>query len=322
MNIWTISETYQGELSGASKECIGEAKRLSDSATVTTVILGGDDKSASSAGHFGADKVALLPMNAYHLENLVETLASAIEEHKPELVVIPASTHGKELSARLAARFKSALSTESLSLKHEDDNFKAVRPMYAGKVLVTVVLKGDGPRFATLRPNVVSPLQEDSSKTAETLEIASKESSISGAKLTQLEASSSEGGEVELTEANVVVAGGRGFGNKESFNLLIDLAKVLNAGIGSSRMVVDNGWLDYNTQIGQTGNVVTPNLYFAIGISGAIQHVVGMQNSGCIVAINNNPDAPIFKLSDYGVVADLFEVLPILTEKLKSYSLV
>jgi electron transfer flavoprotein alpha subunit len=298
-------------------ECLSLAKSLGG--TIHCVLLGSGAKgAAAAAGHQGADQVWCnedASFDRWDLAAVANTLDSAIKSVSPALVLVPATTHGKELAAKLAARHSAALASEVIGVSLEGDSFKAVRPMYAGKVRATVKLSG-APAFATVRPNVLDVAAADSSRNATVNDLAAA-AGDSRITLTAME-SKADSGSVDLSEARVVVSGGRGLKGPENFHLIDNLASALGGAVGASRMVVDAGWKEHRYQVGQTGKVVTPELYVAVGISGAIQHLVGMQNSGCIVAINNSPDAPIFKVADYGIVADLFEFMPKLAEELKA----
>lgn len=320
-NIYVIGEAKDGAVSKATQECIAEARRANGSAQITCVLLGsGVAGAAESAGKAGADAVAVADdaaLASYHLETYVETIAAAVGG--ADLVLFPATTYGKEMAAQLAAKLGVGLAAECTKVTiGGDGDPRAVRPMYAGKVLATVKLTGPKPRLVTLRPNVVDVLGADAAKSAGVTNLSVVQSSVNGAKLVESTQKAAAGGEVDLSEASVVVSGGRGLQSPDNFGLLDQLAATMNAAVGASRMVVDAGWKEHRYQVGQTGRVVTPDLYIAVGISGAIQHLVGMQNSGCIVAINNNPEAPIFKVADYGIVGDLFEVVPKLTDALKN----
>lgn len=298
-------------------ECLSLAAGLGG--TVHCVLLGsGAKEAAAAAGHQGASQVWAndsASFDQWDLAAVANTLGEAIKSTSPALVLIPATTHGKELAGKLAARFSAALASEVIAVHADGDSFQAVRPMYAGKVRANVKLSGT-PAFATVRPNVLDVAAPDSSRSASVSDLAAQ-AGDSRVQLLAVE-SKAESGSVDLSEARVVVSGGRGLKGPEHFHLVDGLAAALKGAVGASRMVVDAGWKEHRYQVGQTGKVVTPELYVAVGISGAIQHLVGMQNSGCIVAINNNPEAPIFKVADYGVVADLFEFVPKLADELKA----
>lgn len=311
--VLVIGEVTTAGVAKGALECISEAKRAgADSVEVVLFGQGAKDQ-AAAAGKAGASQVHYVEEAGYSLSQRAETVKGVIDSKSPALVMLSSNTYGKELAGVLAARYKSALATECLEIRFEGDVVKATRPMLAGKVLAKVKLNG-AVAVATLRPNTVPATEDGADAPVADLALGG---SADGVVLTDSSKGSS-GGEVDLSEAAVVVAGGRGLKGPENFHLIDELAEPLHAAIGATRMVVDAGWKDFHLQVGQTGKVVTPDLYIAVGISGAIQHLVGMQNSGCIVAINNDPGAPIFKVADYGIVEDLFEATPKLTEKLKA----
>lgn len=314
-NVLVLGEAHGSEVTKATLECCSEAKRAG-AAEVHLVLFGtGAQAGAAAAGKAGANKVHYVEETGYNLAQRVATAAVLIESHKPALVLTPAGTHGKELGGVLAARFKAAFASECLEVRLGDDGTPvAVRTLFSGKVRARIKLNGDTP-IATLRPNGV-PVSDDGADAAvNTVPMSGDAGTV---KLTDSSDKAAASGEVDLSEASIVVSGGRGLKDPSNFHLIDELAKALGGAVGASRMVVDAGWKEHRYQVGQTGRVVSPDLYVAVGISGAIQHLVGMQNSGCIVAINNNPDAPIFKVADYGIVDDLFEAVPKLTEKLKA----
>ncbi len=314
--IFVLGEVTSSEVNKATLECCSEAKRAG-ATEVHAVLFGkGGESAAASAGKAGATQVHYVEEAGYNLAQRAATAASLVEAQKPALVLVPATTHGKELAGTLAARFQSAYASECLEIRLGDDGKPvALRPMYSGKVRARVKLNGDGPAVASLRPNVVAVDADGGDAPVASVALSGEAGTV---KLTDSSAKAAASGEVELSEASIVVSGGRGLKDPSNFHLIDELAKALGGAVGASRMVVDAGWKEHRYQVGQTGRVVTPDLYVAVGISGAIQHLVGMQNSGCIVAINNNPEAPIFKVADYGIVDDLFEVVPKLTEKLKA----
>ncbi len=316
MNIFVYGEAIQGALTGPTKECLGEATRLGGEPIL--VLVGSNEAALEDARKTSLSKIIVAKNEAladYHAEHYVAALDQVLNDNACDLLLFPATTRAREVAARLAARRQTACASECLGLAIEGETVKAKRPMYTGKVIATVALSGSKPVMATIRPNVVKPIEPGSCE--QVVEVQVTDLGDVGTVLKSCQEKAGAGGKVELTEAPVVVAGGRGVKGPEHFPMLQETADLFKGAVGASRMVVDNGWLDYNLQIGQTGKVVTPSLYFAVGISGAIQHVVGMQNSQCIVAINNNPDAPIFKIANYGIVGDLFEVMPVLNEKIK-----
>ncbi len=308
--IVVVGEVTAEGVRKATQECISEAKRTGSD--VEAVLFGsGAEGAAAGAGKNGASKVHYVEESGYNLAQRVATVAPLVDGAK--LVIVPATTHGKELAGVLAARLKAAYAAECIEVTLGDDGQpRALRTQFAGKVRARVKLNGDT-SVVSLRPNVVEVSADGGDASVASAGLAGE---AGGVVLTDASAKGDASGEVDLSEASVVVSGGRGLKGPENFHLIESLAKTLDGAVGASRMVVDSGWKEHRYQVGQTGRVVTPDLYIAVGISGAIQHLVGMQNSGCIVAINNNPEAPIFKVADYGVVADLFDAVPKLTEKL------
>lgn len=315
--IFVFGQVRDGQPTRPTLECLSLASTLGGE--VQCVLLGSGAKAAATlAGHHGASKVwanEAASFDRWDLAAVANTVSEAIKSVQPALVLVPATTQGKELAGKLAARFSAALASEVIAVTSAGDAFQAVRPMYAGKVRATVKLQG-APAFASVRPNVLDVSPADASRSAAVEELAAQ-AGDSRVELLSVEGKA-EAGVADLSEARIVVSGGRGLKGPENFHLVDSLAQALGGAVGASRMVVDAGWKEHRYQVGQTGKVVTPELYVAVGISGAIQHLVGMQNSGCIVAINNNPEAPIFKVADYGVVADLFDFVPKLAEELKN----
>jgi len=226
---------------------------------------------------------------------------------------------GKSLFPRLAASLSSGLAADITSISWDGDNILAVRPAYGGKALIKVSPAGPGPQMATLRPKAFPDPSPDDSRSGEKSELTYDESKY-GSRAKILESVSEGGQEISLTDADIIVSGGRGIKEAANYKMIKELADVLGAAAGASRAVVDAGWVPYSHQVGQTGKTVNPKLYVACGISGAIQHLVGMQSSKTIVAINRDAEAPIFKVATYGIVGDIFEILPKLTEKLKAMS--
>ena len=239
-------------------------------------------------------------------------LQAAIAKSEPRAVVMAASVLGKELGAFVAGRLGWALMSDVVQTAVEGDRLTAVKPKYAGKALAR--LAAAGPAVISLRPNAVQPQESPREPATEALEV---DAGAAHVRLREVVAAGEK--KLELTEADTIVAGGRGLGTPENWTLITDLAAVLGAANGASRAVVDSGWRSHAEQVGQTGKTVSPNLYFALGISGAIQHLAGMSSSKCIVAINKDKDAPIFQVADYGIVGDVFEVVPVLTEELKGF---
>jgi electron transfer flavoprotein alpha subunit len=318
--ILTFAEQRDGKLRRASLEAVSEAKRLAGAlgGKVTAVLVGsGVEGLAAELGAQGADTVHVFDqpeLAHYATEPYARALAQAVKEADPAAVLVPFTALGKDLAPRVAAQLEAGLISDCVALTARDGRLEARRPMYAGKAFATTRWKG-GLQLASLRPNVFPLGPRDEAAKPEV-----KKGTVDAAargRVTRVEASAA--GKVELTEAQTIVSGGRGLKGPENFHLVESLAGAFGAAVGASRAVVDAGWVDHQYQVGQTGKTVSPTLYIACGISGAIQHLAGMSSSKVIVAINKDADAPIFKVANYGVVGDLFEILPKLTEAAKSY---
>ncbi|HEX9188782.1 MAG TPA: electron transfer flavoprotein subunit alpha/FixB family protein [Vicinamibacteria bacterium] len=318
--ILTFAEPRDGKLRRASLEVVSEARRLAAplGATVSTVLVGpGSDGLAAELGSYGADEVRVFDDPAfasYATESWAAALAQAIADTKPSVVLVPFTSLGKDLAPRVAAKVGAGLASDCVALAAKDGRLVARRPMYAGKAYATVEWAGE-PQMATLRPNVFPLGTPDPSRKAAVVKASAK--AAARARVTAVRATAQ--GKVQLTEAQVIVSGGRGLKGPENFHLVEDLAEAMGAAVGASRAVVDAGWVDHQMQVGQTGKTVSPSLYVACGISGAIQHLAGMSSSKVIVAINKDKDAPIFKVADYGIVGDVFEVLPKLAEAARAH---
>jgi electron transfer flavoprotein alpha subunit len=249
---------------------------------------------------------------AYATEAYARALAQAIADAKPSVVLVPFTAMGKDLAPRVAARVGAGLASDCVGLSAPGGKLVARRPLYAGKAYATVEWAGE-PQMATLRTNVFPLGTPDPSRKAEVVKGSCDTSSR--AKVAAVRTTAQ--GKVQLTEAQIIVSGGRGLGGPQGFELLQELAQALGAALGSSRAGVDEGWIPYSHQVGQTGKTVCPKVYIACGISGAVQHLVGMQSSDVIIAINKNPEAPIFNVATFGIVGDLYEVVPLLVRRLK-----
>ena len=271
----------------------------------------------SALSAYGADRILVAEapgLESYSPDATVEIVSSISDDVSPAAILLPASALGKDLAARLAARLGVGLATEVTEVRVEDGSPVVSRPMYGGKAYGRFRFM-TAPALMTLRPNVFRPSENPGDGAVETLSVEPVE-----AKTRVLGIESSERGALDVREAGIVVAGGRGLQDAANWNLLDDLVTALgsDATLGASRAVVDAGWRPHSEQVGQTGKVVSPNLYFAIGISGAIQHLAGMRTAKVIVAVNKDPEAPIFGVADYGIVGDLFEILPRLTEEIRA----
>ena len=320
--VFTIAEQRDGEIRKISYELVSEGRRIADTLgqKVTAVLLGSDIKEkAASLGHYGADKVLVADdprLKTYTTDAYVSVIANLVKAHNPAILLLGASVQGKDLAARLSARLEAGMAQDCTAFSLDNGNLVAVRPIYAGKAYAKVTFSNSEPQMATARPNVLSMNEPDSSRSAEIIDapISLDDNTL---KTKVVEVLRDETGKVDLTEADKIVSGGRGMKGPENYNILEELAAVIGATVGASRSAVDAGWRPHTDQVGQTGKVVSPNLYIACGISGAIQHLAGMSTSKVIVAINKDPDAPIFQRADYGIVEDLFKVVPALTAEIK-----
>jgi electron transfer flavoprotein alpha subunit len=273
---------------------------------------------AVAAGAQGADRVVVAEDTAYadfNLEAHTQLAIRALAGGEAELLLMTVSTHTRELAARLAANFGAGLAADCVELTRAGGELLFKRPIYAGKVFETIALSGK-PAIATLRPNNFAAIAPDAGRQVAVQPLTGSLDPAS-LRLVVKEAVAAAADRVPLTEASIIVSGGRGMKGPEHFALIESLAAVLGAAVGASRAVVDAGWRPHAEQVGQTGKTVSPVLYIACGISGAIQHLAGMSSSRFIVAVNKDPEAPIFKVADYGIVGDLFEVLPLLTEEFR-----
>jgi len=314
-------EVREGKVKKPSLEALSEGKRRAKelNTEVSAVYLGHNLESlASEIFPYGASKVYILEnplLSHYSTAAYAQALFSLVEEIKPEIIFFSASSMGKDLAPRLAAKLGVTVATDCIKTSCRDGKLEVMRPIFAGKAIASLRFKAT-PHIATLRPNVF-PLGEQGVKEGEAIK---KEVVIAKdlVKAQVVEILKEKGAELDVTEAEIVVSGGRGMKGPENFDLLRELTSLLpHSSVGASRSAVDSGWIDHQHQVGQTGKTVSPNLYLAFGISGAIQHLAGMSSSKVIVAVNKDPEAPIFKVADFGVVGDLFQVIPYLKEELK-----
>lgn len=317
-NVLIVAESRGGELKKITYEAITAAVPIAEAldGEVQVAVLGSGldgDALAADLGARGAATVYLLDDEAleqYAAETYAQALKDLIEAEEPALVLFGASAQGRDLAPRVAAKLEVALASDITGLRVEDDEILITRPMYAGKVIATVKLVTE-PTIATIRPNNWPAAQAEGDSVAEIEEV---DVDVEEPRTRVVEFQAKGGERPELTEASIIVSGGRGMGGPENYVYIEELADVLGAAVGASRAAVDAGWRPHSDQVGQTGKTVSPQLYIAVGISGAIQHLAGMRTSKYIVAINKDPEAPIFKLADYGIVGDLFEIVPALTQ--------
>ena len=326
INILVFTEVQEGgEFKKSTREALGAARRMVEAAgggEVSAVVV--SDKTADfsqTLAAFGADKVfcAERPeFSRYSPGGYAAAAVAAAEMVKPAAILVPGTALGKDLTPRLSARLGAPAATDCVAVEADGGKITAVRPAYTGKVQMRVGFLSS-PAVICLRPNVFMPEPENKSRSAETvslsLDLTEKDLAL---KVTGIEKQESD--RPDVAEADLIVSGGRGLREAEAFGMLEELAAVLGAGVGASRAAVDAGWRTHGDQVGQTGKSVSPSLYVACGISGAVQHLAGMIGSKCIVAINKDPEAPIFKVANYGVVGDVYQVVPALIEELKKGS--
>lgn len=320
-NVLVVAEHKDGALKKVTFEMLGEGTRLVEKlgGVVEAALLGwGVSGVADALAHYGAARVYLADdpsLEKYSSESYTTVLSRLIQKAEPAVVLLAATTQGKDLASRVAARLGLGLASDCIVFEVvADGRLVITRPIYGGRAIATVIEKTT-PQMATVRPNVMVPLEPDLSRAASVEKLAVETGDIRAKVIDLIQETGRQ--QVGLAEAEIIVSGGRGLKGPENFCLLEDLAGVLGAAVGASRAAVDAGWIDHSHQVGQTGRTVTPNLYIACGISGAVQHLAGMKTAKCIVAINKDPEAPIFRVADYGIVGDLFEVVPILTEEFK-----
>ena len=334
--VYIYAQQVDNELSSIAFELIGKAKELAKDldTDVTAVLLGHNVKNlCDSLAEYGADKIIVVDdpeLEVYRTEPYAHALASVINEYKPDIMLVGATAIGRDLGPTVSARVKTGLTADCTVLEIGDfpinpmpnqeqkhNQLLMTRPAFGGNTIATIACPDNRPQMATIRPGVMQKLDpvkgakaeiieynpgfEENNKYVEIINI------IKQAKTTE-----------NIMDAKILVSGGRGVGSAENFQMLRDLADVLGGTVSCSRAVVENGWLPVDLQVGQTGKTVRPNLYFAIGISGAIQHVAGMEESDIVIAINKDEDAPIFDVADYGIVGDLNKIVPALTQALKA----
>ena len=322
--VWTIAEHRESEIRKITYEIVSEGRRLADALgqDLTVLLLGSNIKEkAAVLGHYGADKVIVADdprLEPYTTDAYTVVITELVKAESPSILLMGASAQGKDLSARLSACLDIGMAQDCTDFALEDGKLVATRPIYAGKAYAKISFENSLPQMATARPNVMSMNEPDTSRQANIIDAAF---SLDDAdiKTKVVEVTMDQSGKVDLTEADKIISGGRGMKGPENYEILETFADLIGASVGASRSAVDAGWRPQTDQVGQTGKVVSPNLYIACGISGAIQHLAGMSTSNVIVAVNKDEDAPIFQKADYGVVADLFDVIPALTEEVKKY---
>jgi electron transfer flavoprotein alpha subunit len=313
-NVLLFCESKAGKLKPITRELCAAARRIAEGGDVVAITFG-ELSNAKSLGAFGAKKIVQLTsgdLAHYSTEGYAQAAAEIVKTENPSAVLFVAAARGRDLAPRVAARTGRPLLSDCTDLKIEGNALHVLRPIYAGKVLMWC--KPLSAPILTLRPKAFTPEETSGNASVESRAVSIDASKI---RARVMEEKVQTGGPVDVTEADIIVSGGRGMKAPENFNIIEDLAKVLGASVGASRAAVDAGWRPHSEQVGQTGKVVSPTLYIAVGISGAVQHLAGMSTSRIIVAINKDADAPIFKVATYGIVGDAFQVVPALTEEIK-----
>lgn len=322
-NVWVFAEQRQGQLMPVAIELLGEGRKLADEIGVKlcAVLLGHKvDGLAKDLTQYGADIVYLAEdelLEKYTTDGYTKVISDMIQELKPEIVLMGASHIGRDLAPRVAARVDTGLTADctKLEIDVEDKKLLQTRPAFGGNIMATIICQNHRPQMATVRPGVMDKAKKTESGAGEivTFPVVLEKNHI---RTEVIEIVKADKQQVALEEAEVIVSGGRGLGKAEGFALLKKLADKLGGVVGASRATVDVDWIGHDHQVGQTGKTVKPRIYIACGISGAIQHIAGMQSSDVIIAINKNPGAPIFQVADYGIVGDLYDVVPALIDAL------
>ncbi len=322
--VWVFAEFRRGRIAPVALELLGAGRGLADTRGVklAAVLLGSElgGAAAELIAH-GADTVFQVddPALAHFTDDAYgNVLADLIRAHKPEIVLAGATAIGRSVIPRVATMMGAGLTADctQLAIREEDGALLQTRPAFGGNIMATIVCPDTRPQMATVRPLVMKPLTRDAARRGEVVNVAAPPERLRS-RVKVLDSVASEGEQANITESDVVVAAGRGMDGDKGMALVKELADALGGAVGASRAAVDSGWISYHHQVGQTGKTVAPKLYIACGISGAIQHVIGMQSAETIVAINKDPHAPIFDVATYGVVGDVFEILPKLTAKMK-----
>jgi electron transfer flavoprotein alpha subunit len=320
--VWIFAEQRGGQVASVSYELLGIGRRLADDigTDLSAVLFGAYQSEAQELICWGADKVyhsSDLIFEHFHDEPYAQLLTSLIIKHRPEIVLTGATPIGRSFFPRVAARVRTGLTADctSLAIDKETKNLLQIRPAFGGNIMATILCPNYRPQMATVRPRVMKRGRYDGARKGDIIHVKS-EGLQSRTKVLQTVKDTSDF-MINLQEADIIVSGGRGLGDPKGFKLIAELAELLGGAVGSSRAAVDSGWIPYRHQVGQTGKTVCPKVYFACGISGAVQHLVGMQSSDIIIAINKNPEAPIFNVATYGLVGDLYEIVPLLIRKIK-----
>lgn len=314
--ILVFLEQRDGEIKKSSLQAFNAAKKISEilGGEVEAVTIGADVNNLSALGKYGIPKISLLKNDAFKLYSTsayTKALYNFADEIGAEILVFSNTSLGKDLAPHLAVKLNAGIAVDCIDFTNEEGNLVASRPVYAGKAIIEVEVKSEKKIF-TVRPNVFNAeVIGDAEATVEEYLVEDADLSVKTVSIVKAE------GKIDVAEADIIVSGGRGMKGPENWHLVEDLADLLGAATGASRAVVDAGWRPHSEQVGQTGKTVSPNLYIALAISGAIQHLAGMRSSKYIVAVNKDPEAPIFQVADYGIVGDVFEVVPQLIDEVK-----
>lgn len=325
-NVWVFIEVVRGKIKGVSLELLGQGRKMADDLgeKLVAIIPGNEiEDFAKMAIHYGADEAIVVDqkeLKDYSTDGYTKAMCTLIKKYNPAVLLIGATNNGRDLGPRVSSRMQTGLTADctELGVDSETRLVKWTRPAFGGNLMATILCPDHRPQIGTVRPGVFKKPEEDTGRKGEiiheTVEFGPDE-----IRTRIVEVITEAGGaDVNLEEAEIIVSGGRGVGGPEGFEVLKELADEIGAQIGASRAVVDSGWISSLHQVGQTGKSVGPKIYIACGISGAIQHVAGMSSSDVIIAINKDPDAPIFNIADYGIVGDLFEIIPELTKRIRS----
>jgi electron transfer flavoprotein alpha subunit len=323
--IWVFIEQKKGKVQSVAYELLGKAQELAKKmgCQVSGVLIGNNLSDQTDELFWrGADNLYLVEapeIAEFQDEPYTNILVSLIQKYKPEIVLCGATAIGRSLISRVAVKIKAGLTADCTGLDIDPDKkiLLQTRPAFGGNIMATIISPNYRPQMATVRHKVMQPMTPDKRRKGKVVQ-ESFNSAVYASRTKLLDIVEEIESTVNLAEADIIVSGGRGMGGPENFKLLEELAHVLGAAVGASRAAVDSGWMPYSHQVGQTGRTVAPKIYIACGISGQIQHFVGMSSSKIIVAINKDPEAPIFKFATYGIVADLFQVVPALTQKFKA----
>ena len=321
--VWVFAEQHKGEIASVSLELLGEGRKLADKrqAKLSAVFLGsGIRAKANDLIAYGADTVYVADdpaLRDFNDDSYAAILTALAREHKPEIILAGATAIGRSFFPKVASTLYAGLTADCtvLDIDAATGHLHQTRPAFGGNIMATIVTPNHRPQMATVRHKVMKPALRDDSRKGEIVDVKFTQASSVRTKVLKTIEELTE--TVNICEADIIVAGGRGLGSQKNFHMLAELARVLGGAVAATRGAVDEGWIAYSHQVGQTGKTVCPKLYIAVGISGAIQHVAGMQSSETIVAINKDPDAPIFNVATYGIVGDANEVLPVLIKKFK-----